>query len=341
MLDRVSPGLEATLYVCPRDGGALEASENAVRCRSCDSAYAVADGGIHLLDVVQRPDNTAFDGEARSNATLTAEQRSRGILKASKMLDLLDVELLRNQAILEVGCGMGDLTFALATTGRLSSCDVYAFDHSLESLRVALHSIKPRNGNRLHLSSQDAAALAYGDECFNLVLGSAVLHHILDYRGFLASLYRILKPGGRAVFSEPFAEGYIWPCAIVLMACRALNVEPRAAGGLAEFILNDTSFRLQNASDLAALEPLTDKHYFRNDSVSALALELGFRKATFQNYEPPEFYDNYMDVFIQTYGIDNPDVVALSRRFYLDIRSFLGSELPNVLSHFKYLVLEK
>ncbi len=332
---------EPVLYACPRDGSAFEPAEDGVRCTSCGSVYGVSAERIHLLDVVQRADHTAFDGEASSNAQLSAEQKRQGELKAEKMLDLLGVKALRDAAILEVGCGMGDLTFALATSGRLSSCDIYAFDHSVESLRVAHQSIKPRNGNRLYLSSQDAAAPGYSDGSFDFVIGSAVLHHILDYPQFLASTYRILKPGGRAIFSEPFADGYIWPCAIVLMACRALKIEPAQAGGLAAFILENTSFRLQNASNLPALDSLTDKHYFRNDSLSTLARELGFAKVTFHNYEPPEFYDNYMELFIHTYGIDNPEVVALSKRFYFDLRTLLGSELPNSMAHFKYFVLEK
>lgn len=48
----------------------------------------------------------------------------------------------------------------------------------------------------------DAAQLSYDDEYFDCVLGVAALHHVIKYSGVSRELYRVLKPGGRAIFVE-------------------------------------------------------------------------------------------------------------------------------------------
>ena len=41
----------------------------------------------------------------------------------------------------------------------------------------------------------------------DLAVGAAILHHILDPAKVLASCHRALKPGGWAIFFEPFEAG--------------------------------------------------------------------------------------------------------------------------------------
>jgi SAM-dependent methyltransferase len=47
--------------------------------------------------------------------------------------------------------------------------------------------------------------LAFPDNAFDLVFGNAVLHH-LDIAVSAREIYRVLKPGGVAVFREPLGE---------------------------------------------------------------------------------------------------------------------------------------
>jgi SAM-dependent methyltransferase len=48
----------------------------------------------------------------------------------------------------------------------------------------------------------DAHHLEFQDECFDLVFGCAILHH-LDFVKALDEIRRVLKPGGRILFVEP------------------------------------------------------------------------------------------------------------------------------------------
>jgi len=57
-------------------------------------------------------------------------------------------------------------------------------------------SVKP------HFRLMDAHHLEFQDECFDLVFGCAILHH-LDFVKALDEIRRVLKPGGRILFVEP------------------------------------------------------------------------------------------------------------------------------------------
>jgi len=51
----------------------------------------------------------------------------------------------------------------------------------------------------------DAERLPFADASFDCIWGNAILHH-LDLTRMAAEIRRVLKPGGRAVFCEPWGE---------------------------------------------------------------------------------------------------------------------------------------
>ncbi len=50
---------------------------------------------------------------------------------------------------------------------------------------------------------EDLTALTYPDDSFDLVLTSETLEHVPDLEAALAEIYRVLKPGGRHLFTIP------------------------------------------------------------------------------------------------------------------------------------------
>lgn len=50
----------------------------------------------------------------------------------------------------------------------------------------------------------DAMNNYFRPDSFDMVVGGAILHHPLDGTKALAAAYRALKPGGVALFLEPF-----------------------------------------------------------------------------------------------------------------------------------------
>jgi ubiquinone/menaquinone biosynthesis C-methylase UbiE len=99
---------------------------------------------------------------------------------------------------LEVGCGPGHLALRLAHLG----LEVTGLD--LDRAMIArAHANADRRRNRGRprpaLLVGDAAALAFPDASFDLVVSTLSLHHWADPAAGLAEIGRVLRPGGRAL----------------------------------------------------------------------------------------------------------------------------------------------
>ena len=95
--------------------------------------------------------------------------------------------------VLEVGCGAGHL-LARLPAGRGVGVDLS------ESL---LARTAARVGPRAALAQGDAGALPFATGAFERVYCSEVLEHLVDPRGAVAEIARVLKRGGVAVLSVP------------------------------------------------------------------------------------------------------------------------------------------
>jgi SAM-dependent methyltransferase len=305
-------------------------------CAACAEPYAI-ENDIWILDRVQNSERAAFDEQFESDPV------PLDLSKAERHLERAGVGLLESASVLDVGCGLGDLTQGLAVSARLRNSDIYAFDHSLASVSRAAAIVHPEHGNRAHFSTQDASALFFPDAKFDLIAGVAVLHHILDYRGLLREVFRLLRPGGRAVFSEPFLDGYFWPGFLLRCAVRDLGLNHLDAPqyGLCQFILDSTASRVRHADDPAVLAQLTDKHYFTQEGLLKVALDLDFRGISFTNYEEPPFYNEWMPFYLDLYGITDEALRTRAIQLYYDLREYAGPALPNLVSHFQFIVLKK
>jgi len=105
---------------------------------------------------------------------------------------------LRGRAVLDYGCGHGMAAVVFARAG----ADVTAFDLSPGYVAEA-EARATANGVAVRFAVADAEELPFADNSFNAVWGNAILHH-LDLRRAGAELHRVLKPGGVAVFCEPW-----------------------------------------------------------------------------------------------------------------------------------------
>jgi len=105
---------------------------------------------------------------------------------------------LAGKRVLDCGCGHGMASVVLARAGaRVSAFDlspgyVAEAERRAEANRVAIE-----------FRTADAECLPYSDESFDAAWGHAILHH-LDLAKAGTELHRVLKPGGVAVFCEPW-----------------------------------------------------------------------------------------------------------------------------------------
>jgi trans-aconitate 2-methyltransferase len=106
-----------------------------------------------------------------------------------------NLNLLGNEAVLDVGCGDGKITADFAAA--LPQGRVMGTDSSVEMIDYAARTYLADN---LVFNMVDARKLAFEDE-FDLVFSNATLHWVDDHRSVLQGISRALKPGGRLVIS--------------------------------------------------------------------------------------------------------------------------------------------
>jgi SAM-dependent methyltransferase len=107
---------------------------------------------------------------------------------------------VRQARVLDLGCGHGMAAVVLARQG----ARVTALDLSPGYLEEARARARD---NRVVIDFLRATGeqLPFADGSFDRIWGNAVLHH-LDLRVAGAQLFRVLRPGGVAVFCEPWGE---------------------------------------------------------------------------------------------------------------------------------------
>jgi SAM-dependent methyltransferase len=97
---------------------------------------------------------------------------------------------------LELGCGTGLFLAKAAASG----ASIRGIDLTAELLARARTRVAAFPNVRLDCGN--AEQLPYRDGAFDAVYGSSVLHHLV-LKAALGEAFRVLRPGGRVVFTEP------------------------------------------------------------------------------------------------------------------------------------------
>lgn len=99
--------------------------------------------------------------------------------------------LADGEKVLDVGCGTGSLTFALARAANLK--EIAAIDFSPVFVAAA---IRRNTDPRITISQADACALPFEDESFDRALALLVLHFVPEAHKAVAEMRRVTRPGG-------------------------------------------------------------------------------------------------------------------------------------------------
>ena len=112
-----------------------------------------------------------------------------------------------NERYLDPMCGAG--LFLEYPLSRFK--EVYACDLSEDMLAYILSSDKKR---LTYCGKQDVRKMDFPDNFFDVILVRGGLHHVANYLDIVVpELYRVLKPGGQFIFSEPV--NISWPVTLV------------------------------------------------------------------------------------------------------------------------------
>jgi SAM-dependent methyltransferase len=111
-------------------------------------------------------------------------------------------DLFRGARVLEVGCGTGWLSIALAQMG----CNAVGVDISPNALRLAegLRAARgPAQTGQVEFMAYDGKTLPLPDASVDRIVCYDAFHHVRDQAATLREFSRVLKSGGRAAFLEP------------------------------------------------------------------------------------------------------------------------------------------
>jgi len=114
--------------------------------------------------------------------------------EAVRMLGSLGKPPRKTTTVLEIGCGNGVASYALARKGY----SVIGLDSSNGKLAgiEAARKIQNLDGVQFELVHAAGDKIECDDGSFDIIWMREVLHHIKDLKGFLSEAMRVLKPGG-------------------------------------------------------------------------------------------------------------------------------------------------
>src|SRR5580693_5332174 len=139
-----------------------------------------------------------FDGDVERFSSLETGQSATmdAPLSLALIADAASRVTPGASSLLDVGCGAGNYTLKLLE--RLPNLDVTLVDLSRPMLDRAVERIGQATTGRVTALQADIRELALEAGRFDVVLASAVLHHLRtdqEWRDVFARLYRSLRPG--------------------------------------------------------------------------------------------------------------------------------------------------
>lgn len=207
---------------------------------------------------------------------------SGGLHRLWKRFAIARTGLRPGQQALDVAAGSGDLALGLARrvgrTGRVIVTDINA--KMLAEGRDRLYNAGVA-GN-VHYVLADAEALPFPSQTFHCVTIGFGLRNVTDKDAALGAMYRVLKPGGRAVVLE-FSKAHLGPLAPVY-ELYSFQVLPR----LGALLANDAdSYRylaesIRRHPDQDTLKSMMERQGFErceyhNLAAGIVALHVGYK----------------------------------------------------------------
>jgi ubiquinone/menaquinone biosynthesis C-methylase UbiE len=248
-------------------------------CLGCGKRYATSDG---ILDFVGGRFGTQLDIEsyddyhAIDDTSAQIGYRQIKDLAAERWPPSLG-------SVVEIGCGTGLLSRAMI--GNHDAADAVLTDVSPDMLRLCrthLDRLGLASALPLRFATYSAHEACFSDEAFDSCVGTSVVHHITDVRGFLADVWRMLKPGGRAFFTEPgfrytrvMAMAFADIIAFLLSRDAAFSADRQTLHNWVAEARRGTMLQ----GDLTLLEGFEDKHMFVGEEFETMALDVGFATA--------------------------------------------------------------
>ncbi len=262
-----------------------------VICRSCRTEFSAADGVICFVPSHRFTQLDNIDYDAHYSISNESSQQAFAGLKAVLGERLKD----DYEVLLEIGAGTGGFTKGLLTNVKVGSAIVT--DISSKMLAVCRKRVLADEhlADQVIFSTYSAVEDIFPACSVDCVIGSFVLHHILDYKGFLRTSYDLLRKDGSFIFAEP---SYKFHYALVQSMSEVLETLVNEGELNAEHDLirlgnwiHELHFNLKYVGDQEVLSDREDKHLFLREEVEQAAFDAGFDLVETIPYGDPEHID--------------------------------------------------
>jgi ubiquinone/menaquinone biosynthesis C-methylase UbiE len=139
-------------------------------------------------------------------------------LRRHMAVEEMELSALRGQRVLEVGPGAGGHSALFARHGAVMTSIDVTYDRARATQRK--FDLMGELAEGCAALQGDAENLPFPDGTFDIVYSNGVLHHTHDTEKAIAEVYRVLKPGGRAVIMLYCKDS--WHYWINLVLCTGL-----------------------------------------------------------------------------------------------------------------------
>lgn len=142
-----------------------------------------------------------------------------------RAIEHTDLDINRPYKILDIGSGSGNTVFA--TSELLPNSVIYASDISPQLLHILVDTQNhvPELKGRIQAYCFDLHKEFFTSDTFDLIVGGAILHHMLDPIAALKNVAKSLKSGGKIILFEPLEIGAHMMCAIYLILLAELELD--------------------------------------------------------------------------------------------------------------------
>jgi SAM-dependent methyltransferase len=186
--------------------------------------------------------------------------------------------------ILDIGSGSGNSVFPCLEI--FDDPRIIATDISPDLLKIlAGHVEDLGHGDRVIPVCMDATRDLYVEESFDLVVGAAILHHLINPEDALRAGLRALRPGGHAIFFEPLEAGH----AVLRLAYKEIladrsgqKSDERPALDVLAAQVQDIELRTGTDKSDPVFARLDDKWLFTRSHIEEIALRSGASRVDIQ-----------------------------------------------------------
>jgi SAM-dependent methyltransferase len=210
-----------------------------------DNAYANYDAEVY------RQIRVATYGEDLGQTSWVSSEESQEIPRT--------LRLTPSSYVLEIGCGSGRYTLQVAAT---VGCRVVGLDTNAQGIETANQVAAARNmASQVRFEICDAAKrLPFSDSTFDAAFANDVLCHVPGRPSVLREIFRVLKSGGRMLFSDALVIGGL--ISQQEIATRSsIGFYVFGPPGENEGIIEEAGFRLESVSDTSEQAALIAKRW--------------------------------------------------------------------------------